>query len=306
MARLPFDFVSAAERDISESLKHNLHRTDQDKVQYIMSSEKLLEWLETPESGLLIIQGQSAPQTQANAISLSSAFLAQSLRQSHKGPVLFHSCGLRTEEGPRGAETSGTTARANSLSSQPARRLQGRADLSFLAEDRHRRKSKSQARPRPALKLLRRLVGEVPGADWVFVTVDSLSRLSGDAEDEGEAIRGVSRLAGRRSAGPVVKVLLTDLLPGHMAQRSTRRGRAVRAGPCRRWRAGAEHGVPARGGGGLLSGGLRRSAVVVALPAIPGIPVRRREALTARRAPVTMIQTRCCEWKENRDLHTLW
>lgn len=186
-----------------------------------MTSEKLLGWLEKPESGLLIIQGQSAPQTQANAISLSSAFLAQSLRQSQPGPVLYHSCGLRTEEGSRGAETSGTTALANSLSSQLARRLQGRADLSFLAADRHRRKSKGQARLRPALKLLRRLVGEVPGAESVFVIVDSLSRLSGDAEDEGEAIRGVSRLAGRRSGGPVVKVLLTDLLPGHMAQRPT-------------------------------------------------------------------------------------
>lgn len=217
-ARLPLDFVSAADRDMRESLQHNLHRTQQDQVQYIMTSEKLLSWLENPESGLLVIQCQTAPQTQANAISLSSAFLAQSLRQSHDSPVLYHSCGLRTEDGPRGAETSGTLAVINSLNSQLARQLQNHADLSFLGTDKHR--GRNQTRLRPALKLLKRLMEEVPENESVFVIIDSLSRLSGDSENELDAIKGISRLVDR-SAGPIVKVLMTDLLPDHMLHRAT-------------------------------------------------------------------------------------
>lgn len=191
-----------------------MHPTSENQVQYIMTSEKLLNWLEKPESGLLLIQGQTAPQTQANALSLSSAFLAQSLREGHDSPVLYHSCGLRTEEGPRGADTSGTVALVNSLNSQLARHLRSHTDLSFLGEDKYRRR-KSQARLRPALKLLRHLVGEVPGDESVFIIIDSLSRLSGDAEseDEEEAIRGIARLAA--VGVPVVKVLMTDVLPEH-------------------------------------------------------------------------------------------
>lgn len=182
-----------------------------------MTSEKLLDWLEKPESGLLVIQGQTAPQTLANAMSLSSAFLAQSLRQSHDSPVLYHSCGLRTEESPRKAERSGTRAVINSLNSQLARQLQSHADLSFLGTDKYHR---SHTRLRSALKLLRRLINEVPENESVFIIIDSLSRLSGDAENEGELIRGISQLVDR-SAPPVVKVLLTDLLPDHISHRAT-------------------------------------------------------------------------------------
>lgn len=182
-----------------------------------MTSEKLLDWLEKPESGLLVIQGQTAPRTQANAITLSSAFLAQSLRQSHVSPVLYHSCGLRTEEAPRKPGTSGTIAVINSLNLQLARRLQSHMDLSFLGTDKYHR---SHTRLRSALKLLKRMTDEVPENESVFIIIDSLSRLSGDAENEGELIKGFSRLVDR-SATPVVKILLTDLLPDHMPHRAT-------------------------------------------------------------------------------------
>lgn len=182
-----------------------------------MTSEKLLDWLEKPESGLLIIQGQTAPQTLANAITLSSAFLAQSLRQSHDSPVLYHSCGLRTEEAPRKAERSGTIAVINSLNSQLARQLQSHTDLSFLGSDKHHR---SHTRLRSSLRLLKHLIDEVPENESIFVIIDSLSRLSGDAENEGDLIRGISRLVDR-SMTPVVKILLTDLLPDHVSYRST-------------------------------------------------------------------------------------
>lgn len=181
-----------------------------------MTSEELLSWLEKPESGLLVIQCETAPQTMVNALSLSSAFLAQSLRQNHHGPVLYHSCGLRTEEGPRRAERSGTIAVINSLNSQLATHLQNHTDLSFLGTDRYR--GKSQTRLRSALKLLRLLMDEVPEDDSVFVIIDSLSRLSGDAENEVEAISGISRLADQSAdkGRPTVKVLMTDLLPDHV------------------------------------------------------------------------------------------
>ncbi|KAG8161088.1 hypothetical protein KVR01_009352 [Diaporthe batatas] len=216
-ARLPVDFVSAAARDIGDSLRSSLHPAQENQVQYIMTSEKLLGWLEDSKPGLLVLQAQTAPQTQANAISLSSAFLAQILRESHDSPVLYHSCGLRTEEGPRGAETSGTIALINSLNSQLARQLSRRADLSFLGEDRYRKKA--QRRPRPAVKLLKRLISEVPEKKTVFVIIDSLSRLSGDAESEAGAIRAISQLVDdREEGGPAVKILMTDLLPEHMLQ----------------------------------------------------------------------------------------
>lgn len=216
-ARLPLDFVSAAEKDISQSLQYNLHRLEQEQVQYVLTSEELLDWLETPKPSLLVIQGQTAPQTQANAISLSTAFLAQSLRESHDSPVLYHNCGLRTEEGPRKAETSGTIAAINSLNSQLARHLQNHADLSLLGTKKSR--GRGQTRLRSALKLLKRLMGEISENESVFVIIDSLSRLSGDVEKEVDAIRGISQLVDR-SMGPIVKVLLTDLLPDHLLSRA--------------------------------------------------------------------------------------
>lgn len=214
-ARLPVDFVSAAAKDISSSLKPNLHPTQENQVQYIMTSEELLNWLEKPKSGLLVIQAETAPQTQANAISLSSAFLAQSLRESHGSPVLYHSCGLRTEEGPIGAETSGSIALINSLNSQLARQLRSHTDLSFLGTDKYRKRS--QTHLRPALKLLKRLVTEVPENESLFIIIDSLSRLSGsDAESEAKAIKTISRLVDQSTdQGPIVKILMTDLLPEH-------------------------------------------------------------------------------------------
>ncbi|KAL2278332.1 hypothetical protein FJTKL_14583 [Diaporthe vaccinii] len=214
-ARIPLHSVSAAERDMRESLYHNLHRAQQDQVQYIMTSEKPLSRLEKPQSGLLLMQFQTASQTQANATSLSSAFLAQSLRRSHGSPVLYHSSGLRTKEaeGSCRAEISGTTAVINSLNSQLAHQLQSHTDVSFLGTDKLR--GRGQTRFRPAMKLLKRLVDKIPEDETVFVIIDSLSRLSGDAEDKGEAIRRISRLVDR-SAAPLVKALLTDLLPDHM------------------------------------------------------------------------------------------
>lgn len=182
-----------------------------------MTAEKLLDWLEKPESGLLVIQGQTAPRTQANAITLSSAFLAQSLRRSHDSHVLYHSCGMRTEEGPRKPEISGTIAVINSLNLQLARQLQSHTDLSFLGTDKYHR---SHNRLRSALKLLKSMIDEVPENESVFIIIDSLSRLSGDTENEGDLIRGISRLVDR-SATPVVKVLLTDLLPDHISHQAT-------------------------------------------------------------------------------------
>lgn len=224
--RLPLDFVAAAESDMRELLRHNLPRTQQDQVQYIMTSEELLSWLEKPESGMLVIQCEAPPDTTANAISLSSAFLAQNLGQNHHGPVLYHSCGLRTEEGRRKAERSGPIAVINSLNSQLATQLRKHADLSFLGTEKYR--DKSQARLRPALKLLRRLLDEIPEDESVFVIIDSLCRLSGDSEDEVEAIRGISRVAEHhadKGQQPTVKVLMTDLLPGHLRRGVSKCGR---------------------------------------------------------------------------------
>lgn len=98
------------------------------------------------------------------------------------------------------------------------------------------------------MKFLKCLMDEIPGNEQLFVVIiDSLSRLSGDAEEEGEAIRRIFRLV-RRSAAPLVKVLLTDLLPDHMAHLSAVGDELyIRAGSCRRRRLGAEHGVLARG-----------------------------------------------------------
>jgi hypothetical protein len=231
---LPIDFASAAARDMGESLKSSsLHPTQENQVQYIMTSQEALGWLEKPESGLLRIQAETAPQTQANALSLSSAFLARSLSKSHgdhntRSPVLYHSCSLRTEEGPRGAETSGTIALVNSLNLQLARHLlrSSHADLaSLLGTDKKGRK-KAQRGLRPALRLLKRLVHAVSQDESVFIIIDSLSRLSGtstDAESEADAIGRISRLAVDRPApgstnrsGPIVKILMTDLLSEHI------------------------------------------------------------------------------------------
>lgn len=128
---------------------------------------------------------------------------------------------MRTEAEPRKPETPGTIATINSLNSQLARQLQGHADLSFLITDENC--WKRQSRLGPALKLLRRLIDDTPETESISIVINSLSRLSGNGRNEKRLIKGISQLVDRSAdTGPVVKILMTDLLPEHLLHRAAR------------------------------------------------------------------------------------
>lgn len=209
----PLEFTKLSRGDMQESLRQNLNSKEEAKVQWIITSEKLLEWLRTTKSHILIIQGQTAPMELSNSLSFSSAFVAHSLQASYKCPVLYHSCLMRTyDDSPSADERSGPLALINSLNSQLLEGLKKRQDMdfSFLKKQKYGH-SKTQKSLRSGIRLLRRLVDEIPEDDAVLVVIDSISRMTGRNDEADEAVHELLNIVSQARA--TIKVLLTDLLP---------------------------------------------------------------------------------------------
>jgi hypothetical protein len=210
LSLLPRPFHKLALQDMEESIRFQLRPSEQAKVQWLITSEEILDWLQATESQVVVAQGERAPDALANALAFTSAFIAQSLRESYPYPVLYYSCGLRNEASPSNDE-SGPVALLNSLNSQLLCWLtQGdqQASLTLLNSDRYCQWSQENASN--ALDLFKHLVHLIPTRATLFIVVDGLSRLSGTESQGEETLRGILR--PRSYKNPSVKVLLTDLL----------------------------------------------------------------------------------------------
>jgi hypothetical protein len=213
--KLPIAFDTVAREDVREHLRRGLPRSEEeDKVSWILTSDTFLDWVKTKESQVpvLLITLEEAPNNVINCLSFTSAFVVRSLRTSYSIPVLYHSCGLRSEDGYEEG-TSDAVALVNSLNAQLIKKTLDAdwgLDLSLFDNTDFRRKSQTSLRR--GLKLLRRLVQQASDHTPVIIVVDSLSRLSDSDDTIQEVAEGISRVAG--GSEKAVKVLLTDALPG--------------------------------------------------------------------------------------------
>lgn len=206
---IQLNFHILAQKDLQEILEGRLTFKEESKVHWIMTAEGVSDWLECAQSKVLVFQGETAPKELTNAMSFSAAFLARSLQKSCKFPILRYFCGFRTEVSSNYAE-SGALALLNSLNSQLLRALCKKpgVDVSFLKDRKFCRKSQTTASG--AINLLRRLAGQVPNQEVLFIIIDSVSRLSGT---EKEAQKALSVILDLYSHSRVpVKVILTDML----------------------------------------------------------------------------------------------
>lgn len=186
---------------------------EQDKAQYIMGSQPFQEWLQKPKSSLLCVRAETAPEEALNAISLSTAMLALTFQGTTRFAVLSFFCSLRRKDSRQGGD-SGALGAINSLNGQLLRFMADRhprVKLSFDQDDRIWKQSVHKFRCSCAL--FRGLMSLLPAGSVVFVLLDSVSRTPGDKYIVDELVDRIVRV-GRRNPDIVVKLLVTDPVPG--------------------------------------------------------------------------------------------
>ena len=186
---------------------------EMDRVQWVTASEQLNEWLSPTRSCVLDLHSETAPDELVNAMSFCAATLAFSLARATQFAVLSFFCGIRTKES-RKSTRSGPAAIRNSLNGQLLKFLLARqaVDLSFLEQKKLMKKS--QAEPKYARALLKKLFRVLPDRDVVFIMIDSFSSLGGTAVDYAKGDELIRELIDLGSEFPqlVIKLLVTDSL----------------------------------------------------------------------------------------------
>ncbi|KAH6962420.1 hypothetical protein BKA56DRAFT_174357 [Ilyonectria sp. MPI-CAGE-AT-0026] len=210
------DFDPMPENQISECMSgiSNLTLEERDRVQWIMASDVLNDWLKLTESQVLNVRAETAPLELVNALSFTAATLAFTIEKTTNYAVLSFFCGLRRNDS-RANVDSGPKAILKSLNGQLLKFMMKKrptSDLSFLKNERLMKKSRG--RSKYAKELFRKLLEALPENDVVFVILDSFSRLGGPDKDAAKGDELVEELSALVIEMPlVIKVLVTDALP---------------------------------------------------------------------------------------------
>jgi hypothetical protein len=220
------DFPGCANEDIKKNQRALLDKDDQERVKWILASNRMLDWIRSRGSTALLLQCEESPEEVENCLSFTTAFIAYVARQECPYPVLYHSCGLRGLGGPRKG-VSDALALVNSMNAQLISHLanmeSNRPDLAFLQDKKDERgkpdqrfRKTSQRRHREALELFHRLIQLLPKESLVFIIIDSLSRLptSGDQKALQKIIKAVCGLAEGDEIRIRAKILLSDAMFG--------------------------------------------------------------------------------------------
>lgn len=223
---LQLDPEAIRNQDIEESLRGQLKRAEEAKVQWILTSESILNWLDTKDHRcrFLALQGEPTANSHGEAAGFTAAFLAQTLLSNKECLVLYYSCGLRELAGVKTcrdggleamlnglAAAAGPQSLLNSLNAQLMGFLQ-RADdldLSFLKDKRYRQTA--QRGLSRGWDLFRNLLLELgkQRPRPVYIIIDSNFHLKGDKSE-----RLIEKLLGLAidTYPRTVKILMTDLL----------------------------------------------------------------------------------------------
>jgi hypothetical protein len=196
------------------NLEHGLALplSDQDRAVYIMQSEILQSWLQTPKSSALLINGQRhGSNGLRTAVSFVSAKLADALHQARKTAQkrlisLHFFCAEHAnwrddpDNVPAGVMTS---LLAQLLTQFRDFDLSDMKHLSTLDTDDIQQ----------LLRVFKKLIGQLPRETMVFCIVDSVSVYEGDWADECDVLlQSLIDIAHHRSArrGCVFKLLVTS------------------------------------------------------------------------------------------------
>lgn len=218
LTALPLQFHDLAIQDMDELLNRStaLSMDDQGKVQHIMASSHLFEWLNAQKSMVLLVQSEEAPDDSINPLSFSSAFLAQTLRGTYKSPVLYYNCRTRSRESCE-EDMSGPQALIDTFNAQLVVHLLNThgdsVGLEFLQQNGLSKTSQKHKnnRLRHGRRLFKRLIEGLPEPDVVFMIIDGMSWLTGDQTVANKVLRVILQLASH-STTRTIKLLLTDML----------------------------------------------------------------------------------------------
>jgi hypothetical protein len=193
----------------------SLSLDEKDRLQWILASDEVRDWLASAESSILYMYAETPPEELVNAMSFSASTLALTLAGATNFPVLSFFCGLRQNDSRENA-TAGPKAVRKSLNGQLLTFMKSQrplADLSFIEPGKKMRKSMGKAEH--AKKLFRDLLEALPEGEVVFIILDSFSRLGGEPGDNDKGDDLVEELAALRAMPQlVVKLLIIDAMPG--------------------------------------------------------------------------------------------
>lgn len=210
------DFDPMPENQVSECMSgvSNLTLEERDRVQWIMASDVINDWLKLTESQVLNVRAETAPIELVNALSFTAATLAFTVEKTTNYAVLSFFCGLRRNDSRANAD-SGPKAILKSFNGQLLKFISKKrptSDLSFLKNETLMKKSRG--RSKYAKELFRKLLETLPENDVVFVVLDSFSRLGGSDKDAAKGDELIEELSALVTEMPlVIKVLVTDALP---------------------------------------------------------------------------------------------
>lgn len=210
------NFDPMPENQISECMSgiSNLTLEERDRVQWIMASDVINDWLKLTESRMLNVRAETAPIELVNALSFTAATLAFTIEKTTNYAVLSFFCGLRRNDSRTNAD-SGPKAILKSFNGQLLKFIMKKrptSDLSFLKNKTLMKKSRG--RSKYAKELFRKLLEALPENDVVFVILDSFSRLGGPDKDAAKGDEIIEELSALVIEMPlVIKVLVTDALP---------------------------------------------------------------------------------------------
>lgn len=189
--------------DITECINsiETIGMREKDKIQWMMNSGEIYEWLSTSKSCTLEVTAETAPENIMNSITITSALLCKTLVSATSFPVLAFFCGIRTNDAP--SEQANSRALLKSLNGQLLRFIQKcrpTIDLSFLSEKDYAQKA-----------LFKRLLHLFPKGDAVFITIDSFSRISGSNDDAKKLLETLCK-SFAEVPDLTIKLLVTDTL----------------------------------------------------------------------------------------------
>jgi len=214
------------------------------QVQWIITSDQIHIWLETPESVILVVESQTYPDGVYNPLSFTSSFLAKALKKQDCLTVCCFA-GLRANESmqedvsgpaamlaslflqlmitvrkkleevdipgfPESQEEIPTTDSDNEASAALSIQSAKRSKKSKTPSRRKNYEGQSTSRNFTDLKMaIGRLLDELPDRSCVFILLDSVVHLTGIEKENDEAMRFVLGLA--EDPRLVIKILVTGV-----------------------------------------------------------------------------------------------
>lgn len=172
----------------------------QDRTAWILRYGKIDEWLEGPESEVLVVNGQDAAPSRDSAVSIFSSMLTQALVNGKAGRVLFWSCSQNF--------TSAATDLIQDLIGQLLDKMEGKLHQELVEELSRSMLESVDKQLKLCALLLKEQLRHLP----VFIVVDSISFYEDRARsaDTRKLVNRLHKLAGKVNGPHMLKVMVSS------------------------------------------------------------------------------------------------